>query len=168
MSSSFNEVQDWVFSLADMPLWQPGSWQLASSFPRRQLQPASGIWAMAAAAAAAHGSSNGSSSDAAEQLLDSWLIEDEDQQVQQVADGSSSSSSFLVCVKPVSDTAVMQLRVTGGMTVLQLMRKIQSRTGGYGVCYMTWQEGFASEQFMQQFKVAACSYADGADGAAVA
>jgi hypothetical protein len=121
-----------------MPLWDPGSWQLASSFPRRQLQPASGIWAMAAAAAAAAADGSNSSNgggDAIEQLLDSWLIEDDDQQDEQIAaDGSSSSSSFLVSVKSVNDAAVMQFRVHGGLTVLRLMQKIQSRTGGVVWC----------------------------------
>jgi hypothetical protein len=42
---SFSDVLDWVYSLPGMPLLQPGAWGLASSFPRRQLAAAAGLWA---------------------------------------------------------------------------------------------------------------------------
>ncbi|KAF6256364.1 hypothetical protein COO60DRAFT_114635 [Scenedesmus sp. NREL 46B-D3] len=42
---SFADVLDWVYSLPGMPLLQPGAWGLASSFPRRQLVAAAGLWA---------------------------------------------------------------------------------------------------------------------------
>eukprot|EP00879_Flechtneria_rotunda_P006771 GHRR01007115.1.p1 GENE.GHRR01007115.1~~GHRR01007115.1.p1 ORF type:complete len:605 (+),score=270.56 GHRR01007115.1:161-1975(+) len=41
----FSKVQDWVFTLPRMPLWEPGKWRLASSFPKCQLQVSDGIWA---------------------------------------------------------------------------------------------------------------------------
>jgi hypothetical protein len=42
---NFADVLDWVYSLPGMPLLQPGAWGLASSFPRRQLAAAAGLWA---------------------------------------------------------------------------------------------------------------------------
>lgn len=42
----FSAVLDWVYAHQRMPLWQPGRWALASSFPRRQLAAAAGIWAL--------------------------------------------------------------------------------------------------------------------------
>lgn len=44
-AQSFADVMDWVYSLPGMPLLVPGRWLLASSFPKRQLQAAEGLWA---------------------------------------------------------------------------------------------------------------------------
>eukprot|EP00878_Enallax_costatus_P010466 GHUV01010928.1.p1 GENE.GHUV01010928.1~~GHUV01010928.1.p1 ORF type:complete len:489 (+),score=184.09 GHUV01010928.1:311-1777(+) len=108
------DVYEWVFSLDSMPCLAPGSWSLATTYPKQKLLPATGIW-----------SPDGYSSNGVE--LQQYIHE-----LQMGAAGAGGSWWGLTVRQITGEELVVLVR--DDSTVLDLKEKLQLQTGTASCC----------------------------------
>jgi hypothetical protein len=129
---SFADVLDWVYSLPGMPLLQPGAWCLASSFPRRQLAAAAGLWAPGNSCvnSGVNLGVNFSAADLEECIeAGSSLGRQRKDAGDEAAYEAAPAGALLLSVRPLVGQA-FSVQVLQGSSILEVKRQVEQQTGG--------------------------------------
>jgi hypothetical protein len=126
-TQSFADVLDWVYSLPGMPLLQPGAWGLASSFPRRQLAAAAGLWA------AFENSAVNIGVNFLEECIEAGSS------LGRAREGAgyeaAPAGALSLCIRPLVGEA-FSVQVTQGSRILEVKRQVEQQTGGRRCMYV--------------------------------
>uniref|UniRef100_A0A383W9N3 Ubiquitin-like domain-containing protein n=1 Tax=Tetradesmus obliquus TaxID=3088 RepID=A0A383W9N3_TETOB len=134
---SFADVLDWVYALPGMPLLLPGAWGLASSFPRRQLAAAAGLWAPAEKAASSTGNSGVNLSvNLAERGVEECIEAGSSLGIagRQRGEGGEAgyeaapADAMSLCIRPLVGEAVT-VQVLQRSSILEVKRQVEQQTG---------------------------------------
>ncbi|WIA34441.1 hypothetical protein OEZ86_012775 [Tetradesmus obliquus] len=134
---SFADVLDWVYALPGMPLLLPGAWGLASSFPRRQLAAAAGLWAPAEKAASSTGNSGVNLSvNLAERGVEECIEAGSSLGIagRQQGEGGEAgyeaapADAMSLCIRPLVGEAVT-VQVLQRSSILEVKRQVEQQTG---------------------------------------
>jgi hypothetical protein len=124
---SFADVLDWVYLLPGMPLLQPGVWGLASSFPRRQLAAAAGLWAPAKTEKSG---GNFLAADLEECIeAGSSLGKQQEGGRDEAGYEAAPAGALSLCIRPLVGEA-FSVQVMQRSSILEVKQQVEQQTGG--------------------------------------